>query len=89
MRNPVTHVSPYTLDFGDIPRGSLCFLKDAWSKIVEPLLSVGRITDVYLKELRTGLELAGEYSTQHPQRYARNDNSCSSSRGSSVRRRVT
>ena len=84
----VTHVSPYTLDFGGIPRGSLCILKEAWSEIVEPLLSVGRTTNVYLKELRTGLELAGEYSTQHPhvepQRYARNDNSCTSSRGSSV-----
>ena len=81
----VTHVSPY---LGGTPRGSLCILKAAWSEIVEPLLSVGRTTDVYLKELRTGLELAGEYSTQHPhvepQRYARNDNSCSSSRGSSV-----
>ena len=73
----VTHVSPYTLDFGGIPWGSLCILKEAWSEIVEPLLSVGRTTHVYLKELRTGLELAGEYSTQHPhvepQRYARND----------------
>ena len=81
----VTHVSPYTLDFGGIRRDSL---KEAWSEVVEPLLSVGRTTDVYLKELRTGLELAGEYSTQHPhvepQRYARNDNSCTSSRGSSV-----
>ena len=45
----VTHVSPYTLDFGGIPRGSLCILKEAWREIVEPLLSVGRTIDIILK----------------------------------------
>ena len=73
-----THVSPYTLLYGTLPRGPLSVIKESWGGEQELPLNVGKRPEEYLKTLRNNLELAQSYaeyySEKEQQQYAHHYN---------------
>ena len=73
-----THISPYTLIYGTIPRGPLTVLKESW--VGERILpfNLGKKPEEYLRTLKENLDLAKAYSDFHStieqKRYAHNYN---------------
>ena len=57
-----THVSPYTLIYGTLPRGPLTVLRESWTGDRELPLNIGRKPEEYLNNLRSNLELAKTYA---------------------------
>ena len=57
-----THISPYTLVYGSIPRGLLSVLKESWvrERILPP--NIGKKPEEYLRTLKENLDFAIAYS---------------------------
>ena len=51
-----THVSPYTMIYGTLPKGPLSVLKESWAGERELPLSIGRNPEEYLQTLKENLE---------------------------------
>ena len=69
-----THVSPYTLVYGTLPKGPLSVLSEEWAGKRESPLNLGASASTYLDHLRENLEMsklyAEYYSDIEQQRYA-------------------
>jgi transposase InsO family protein len=50
-----THVSPYTMIYGTLPKGPLSVLKESWAGERELPLSIGRNPEEYLQTLKENL----------------------------------
>ena len=57
-----THISPFTLVYGGLPRGPLSVLKDSWAGERPLPLSIGRKAEEYLQALKDNLEMARAYA---------------------------
>jgi hypothetical protein len=57
-----THISPYTLIYGTLPRGPLSVLKESWAGERELPFSIGKKPEEYLQTLKENLELAKVYA---------------------------
>ena len=57
-----THVSPYTLIYGTIPRGPLTVLKESWCGERSLPLNIGKKPEEYLKTLKDNLDFAKAYA---------------------------
>ena len=60
-----THISPYTLVYGTLPRGPLCVLKESWEGDRELPLNLGKKPEEYLQSLKENLEMAKEYANYY------------------------
>ena len=60
-----THISPYTLVYGTLPRGPLSVLKESWAGERELPFSIGKTPEEYLQTLKENLELAKIYADYH------------------------
>ena len=69
-----THVSPYTLIYGTLPRGPLTVLKENWVGDTALPLNIGNKPEEYLRTLKQNLEFAKSYaeyySEKEQQQYA-------------------
>jgi transposase InsO family protein len=69
-----THVSPYTLVYGTLPKGPLSVLSEEWAGERDAPLDLGAGAAAYLDQLRDNLEMsklyAEYYSDIEQQRYA-------------------
>lgn len=90
--NSTTHVSPYMLLFGTLPRGPLTVLKESWAGERELPFSIGKRPEEYLQLLKENLEIAQAYASIHAkeeqQKYAAHYNLRSSDRKFHVGDRV-
>jgi hypothetical protein len=57
-----THISPYTLVYGTLPKGPLSILKESWAGEREIPFSIGKKPEEYLQTLKENLELAKIYA---------------------------
>ena len=57
-----THISPYTLVYGTLPKGPLSVLKESWAGERELPFSIGKKPEEYLQTLKENLELAKVYA---------------------------
>ena len=57
-----THISPYTLVYGTLPKGPLNVLKESWAGERELPFSIGKKPEEYLQTLKENLELAKVYA---------------------------
>jgi len=57
-----THISPYTLVYGALPKGPLSVLKESWIGERELPFSIGKKPEEYLQTLKENLELAKLYA---------------------------
>ena len=87
-----THIAPYTLVYGTLPRGPLAILRDSWSNEKELPFHLGKNPYKYLADLRQNLQLAKEFAEiagdQEQSNYARKYNVRSSDRSFCVGDRV-
>jgi len=69
-----THISPYTLVYGTLPRGPLSVLKESWAGVRPMPFSIGKTPEEYLQSLKNNLEMAKVYADYYSeiaqQRYA-------------------
>jgi hypothetical protein len=69
-----THISPYTLIYGTLPKGPLSILKESWAGERELPFSIGKKPEEYLQTLKENLEMAkiyaDYYSETEQKRYA-------------------
>ena len=72
--NETTHVAPWMLAFGHLPRGPLAVLKETWTGERDLPLDLGKNAIDFLHDLQTKLHVAQSYATSHAnraqQRYA-------------------
>lgn len=66
--NETTGVPPWMLVYGRLPRGPLAILKENWCGLRDAPLNLGQTTAEYLADLRTNLEVANSYATEHGKR---------------------
>ncbi|MDW0176774.1 MAG: DDE-type integrase/transposase/recombinase, partial [Nitrososphaeraceae archaeon] len=87
-----THISPFTMVYGTLPRGPLSVLKESWVGERELPLNLGKTPEKYLQSLRDDLEFAKAYadyySNKEMKRYANNYNLRSTDRKYEVGDRV-
>jgi RNase H-like domain found in reverse transcriptase/Reverse transcriptase (RNA-dependent DNA polymerase) len=57
-----THISPYTMIYGTLPKGPLSVLKESWAGERQLPFSIGKTPDEYLQTLKENLELAKIYA---------------------------
>ena len=57
-----THISPYTLVYGTLPKGPLSVLKECWAGERELPFNIGKSPEEYLQTLKENLELAKTYA---------------------------
>ena len=57
-----THVSPYMMVYGTVPRGPLSILKESWMGEREIPFSLGKTPEKYLQDLKDNLEMARAYA---------------------------
>ena len=73
-----THISPYTLVYGTLPRGPLSVLKESWEGERPLPLNIGKKPEEYLQSLKENLEMARAYADYYAnaemKRYATNYN---------------
>jgi hypothetical protein len=62
--NSTTHISPYSLVYGVLPKGPLSVLKESWAGQREFPLNIGKSPEEYLRE---NLEIAKTYADLHAQ----------------------
>jgi transposase InsO family protein len=65
--NATTHISPYTLVYGMLPKGPLSVLKESWAGQRELPLNIGKSPEEYLQTLKENLEIAKAYADLHAQ----------------------
>ena len=83
-----THISPYTLVYGTLPKGPLSVLKECWAGERELPFNIGKTPEEYLQTLKENLELAKTYAEYYSdieqKRYADHYNLRSTDRRYSV-----
>ena len=57
-----THISPYNLVYGTLPRGPLSVLKESWAGERPLPFSIGKKPEEHLQTLKTNLEMAQAYA---------------------------
>src|SRR2546428_13294602 len=57
-----THISPFTMVYGTLPRGPLSVLKESWAGERKLPLNLGKSPDEYLQSLKENLEFAKAYA---------------------------
>jgi transposase InsO family protein/ribosomal protein L21E len=69
-----THISPFTMVYGTLPRGPLSVLKESWAGERKLPLNLGKSPEEYLQSLKENLEFAKVYADYYSdiemQRYA-------------------
>ena len=63
--NSTTGVPPWTMVMGYLPCGPLAVLKESWSGERALLVSFGKNTTQYLRELHDKLQIAQTYAEAH------------------------
>ena len=63
--NSTTHISPYTMVYGSLPKGPLSVLKESWAGEREIPFSIGKRLEEYLQTLLENLEIARSYADLH------------------------
>ena len=63
--NETTHVAPWLLTFGHLPRGPLAVLKETWSGERDLPLDLGKDAVTFLQDLKDKLDVARSYATSH------------------------
>jgi len=66
--NETTHVAPWILVHGFLPRGPLAILKETWAGERELPLDLGKTAVEYLNELKLNLQTACDYADSHAMR---------------------
>src|SRR2546428_4421321 len=57
-----THISPFTMVYGTLPRGPLSVLKESWAGERKLPLNLGKSPEEYLQSLKENLEFAKAYA---------------------------
>jgi transposase InsO family protein len=57
-----THISPFTMVYGTLPRGPLSVLKESWAGERKLTLNLGKSPEEYLQSLKENLEFAKAYA---------------------------
>jgi len=57
-----THISPYTLVYGTLPRGPLSVLKESWAGKRPLPFRIGKNPEKYLQSLKANIEMARVYA---------------------------
>jgi hypothetical protein len=65
--NATTHISPYTLVYGRIPRGPWFLLKECWSGQQELPFYVGKGPEGYLRSLKENVDIGMEHADFYPE----------------------